>query len=155
VRAGEGPSPGGRGGLRRPSGQARRPRYPPPAVGRFGTTDPKIMTPATSMGVRHAQTDDRDEWARVRAALVPEPSAESHAEEIAAFLTGTLTGWLRGLQAVAVFVAVRPGGGLCGFLEASVRPLADGCSTYPVGYVEGWYVDPDVRQQGVGKTMLK
>jgi len=75
-------------------------------------------------------------------------------EEIAAFLSGDLTGWLAGLHAVAVFVAARPGGGLCGFLEASVRPLVDGCPTRPVGYVEGWYVDPDVRRQGVGRSLV-
>jgi aminoglycoside 6'-N-acetyltransferase I len=58
------------------------------------------------------------------------------------------------LQAAAAFVAVRPGGGLCGFVEASVRPMADGCTTHPVGYVEGWYVDPDVRQKGVGRALV-
>jgi aminoglycoside 6'-N-acetyltransferase I len=105
--------------------------------------------------VRHPQPEDCAEWTRMRAALWPESSAESHAYEIAAFLTGNLTGWLAGLHAVAVFVAVRPGGGLCGFLEASVRPVADGCTTHPVGYVEGWYVDPDVRRQGIGRALLR
>jgi aminoglycoside 6'-N-acetyltransferase I len=90
----------------------------------------------------------------MRAALWPESSAESHAGEITAFLTGDLTGWLAGLHAVAVFVAVRPAGGLCGFVEAAVRPLADGCTTHPVGYVEGWYVDPDVRHKGVGRRLV-
>jgi ribosomal protein S18 acetylase RimI-like enzyme len=104
--------------------------------------------------VRRPRADDQAEWARMRAALWPESSAESHAEEVTAFLTGNLTGWLAGLHAVAAFVAERPGGGLCGFLEASVRPLADGCTTHPVGYVEGWYVDPDVRRQGVGRALV-
>jgi L-amino acid N-acyltransferase YncA len=90
----------------------------------------------------------------MRAALWPECSAESHAEEIATFLTGNLTGWLAGLHAVAVFVAVRPAGGLCGFVEASIRPMVDGCATHPVGYVEGWYVDPDMRQKGVGRRLV-
>jgi aminoglycoside 6'-N-acetyltransferase I len=53
-----------------------------------------------------------------------------------------------------VFVAERPGGGLCGFVEASVRPIADGCSTHPVGYVEGWFVDGDLRRQGVGRALM-
>ena len=44
-----------------------------------------------------------------------------------------------------VFFAERPGGGLCGFLEASLRSRADGCDSTPVGYIEGWYVDEDVR----------
>jgi aminoglycoside 6'-N-acetyltransferase I len=105
--------------------------------------------------VRHPQAEDRAEWTRMRLALWPESSAASHAEEIAAFLTGNLTGWLAGLHAVAAFVADRPGGGLCGFLEASVRPMADGCTTHPVGYIEGWFVDPDLRQRGVGRTLVK
>jgi GNAT superfamily N-acetyltransferase len=100
--------------------------------------------------VRHPQAEDRDEWTRMRGALWP----DSPAEEVAAYLAGNLSGWLSGLHAVAAFVAVRPAGGLCGFLEASVRPIADGCTTQPVGYVEGWYVDPDVRRQGVGRMLL-
>lgn len=41
-----------------------------------------------------------------------------------------------------------------GFVEASLRLYADGCSTSPVGYVEGWYVDPKVRRRGVGRALL-
>jgi hypothetical protein len=105
--------------------------------------------------VRQPEATDREEWIRMRAALWPDSSAESHAQEIDAFLTGNLTGWHSGLKAVATFVAVRPSAGLCGFLEASVRPMADGCTTHPVGYVEGWYVDPDMRQQGIGKALVE
>jgi aminoglycoside 6'-N-acetyltransferase I len=105
--------------------------------------------------VRQPTAADLPEWSRMRSVLWPEPPAESHAEEIAAFLSGDLAGWLAGLKAVAVFVAARPAGGLCGFVEASVRPMADGCTTHPVGYVEGWYVDPDVRRQGVGSSLVE
>jgi len=55
----------------------------------------------------------------------------------------------------AVFVAVRPEGGLGGFLEASLRTYAEGCDSSPVGYIEGWYVDPDLRRQGVGRALLR
>jgi aminoglycoside 6'-N-acetyltransferase I len=51
-------------------------------------------------------------------------------------------------------VAVRPEGGLGGFVEASIHPHAIGCETNPVGYVEGWYVDPDLRGTGVGRELL-
>jgi aminoglycoside 6'-N-acetyltransferase I len=54
-----------------------------------------------------------------------------------------------------VFVAERPGGTLCGFLEASLRSRADGCDSTPVGYIEGWYVDDDVRRQGVGGGLVR
>lgn len=32
--------------------------------------------------------------------------------------------------------------------------MAEGCATHPVGYVEGWYVDPDVRRRGVGGMLV-
>jgi aminoglycoside 6'-N-acetyltransferase I len=53
-----------------------------------------------------------------------------------------------------VFLAERPDGGLCGFLEAAIHPWAVGCEQRPVGYIEGWYVDADVRQQGVGRALV-
>jgi aminoglycoside 6'-N-acetyltransferase I len=54
-----------------------------------------------------------------------------------------------------VFVAERPGGGLCGFVEAAIRPWAIGCEARAVGYVEGWYVDEDVRRRGVGRALVE
>ena len=54
----------------------------------------------------------------------------------------------------SVFIAMRPDGLACGFVEVGSRPYADGCDTSPVGYVEAWFVDPDVRQQGVGRALL-
>jgi len=50
-----------------------------------------------------------------------------------------------------VYLAERSDGGLCGFLEASFRSRADGCESTPVGYIEGWYVDWDMRRQSVGR----
>lgn len=99
--------------------------------------------------------EDQFEWSRMRAAFWPETSAEGHAGEIAALVSGQLSGWLASLNAVAVFVAARPGGGLCGFVEASARPLADGCTTHPVGYIEGWFVDADVRRRGVDRKLVE
>lgn len=57
--------------------------------------------------------------------------------------------------ATPVFVAERAAGCLGGFLEAGTRPYADGCDTSPVGYVEGWYVDPDLRRHGVGGLLVR
>ena len=39
-------------------------------------------------------------------------------------------------------------------MEVGTRPYADGCDTSPVGYLEAWYVDPDVRRQGVGRALV-
>jgi aminoglycoside 6'-N-acetyltransferase I len=58
------------------------------------------------------------------------------------------------LGEIAVWVAERPAGGLCGFLEASIRPYAEGSTAQPVGYIEGWYVDPDMRRRGVGRALV-
>ena len=52
------------------------------------------------------------------------------------------------------FVAVRDDGRLSGFVEVGARSHADDCVTTPVGYIEGWYVDPDVRGRGVGRALL-
>ena len=54
-----------------------------------------------------------------------------------------------------VLVAERPdGSGLGGFAEVGTRPYADGCDTTPVAYLEGWYVDADVRRQGIGAALV-
>lgn len=55
----------------------------------------------------------------------------------------------------ATIVAERPSGTLCGFVEIGERTHADGCETSPVAYVEGWYVDPDVRRQRIGARLIE
>jgi len=54
----------------------------------------------------------------------------------------------------AVFVVERPDGSVCGYVEVGARAYADGCATSPVGYIEAWYVDPDVRRSGYGRALL-
>lgn len=54
----------------------------------------------------------------------------------------------------AVFIAERPDGSACGFVEVGSRSYAEGCESSPVGYIEAWYVDPDVRRAGCGRALL-
>ncbi|HBE84066.1 MAG TPA: aminoglycoside 6'-acetyltransferase, partial [Blastocatellia bacterium] len=54
----------------------------------------------------------------------------------------------------AVFVADRGNGELVGFLEASIRPFVEDCETDHVGYLEGWFVDPSHRQNGIGSALV-
>jgi molybdopterin synthase catalytic subunit len=101
--------------------------------------------------IRPLSEKDRPEWRRMRLALWPKHDPREIDAEIAEFETG---GRVFG-QAARVFVAERrQGTGLCGFVEVTLRAYADGCASAPVGYLEGWYVDPDARRGGVGRALV-
>jgi molybdopterin synthase catalytic subunit len=104
------------------------------------------------MTIRPVLPADRDEWLRMRRALWQHHTLEELSAEIAPYFQKQ-TIW--GLPAT-VFVVERQGGKgtLGGFIEMSLRPYAAGCTSSPVGYVEGWYVDPDLRREGLGKKLL-
>jgi len=102
------------------------------------------------MEIRAVTRNDRDEWARMRAVLYPDPPVSE------------IDDWLDAMDAggthpvgVAVLVADRADGMLAGFVEIGSRSYAEGCETTPVAYLEGWYVDPDVRRSGLGRRLLQ
>jgi aminoglycoside 6'-N-acetyltransferase I len=95
--------------------------------------------------VRNFRREDRAEWLRMRRALWDDCPDEQQEREIDEILGSDVEG---------VFFADRPGGGLCGFVEVALRSRADGCDSTPVGYIEGWYVDEDVRRSGVGRKLV-
>lgn len=97
------------------------------------------------MLLRPVEYGDFDEWLRMRLSLWPEHSLGELREEMEAILSDRTN---------AVFVVVRPNGVLGGFIEASQRKYAEGCSSSPVGYIEGWYVDPDLRGQDIGRQLV-
>ncbi len=96
--------------------------------------------------VRRMQTGDREEWLRLRVALWPEGTPQEHAADMA---------WFAASDRGAAFAIARPDGRLGGFVEVYIRPFADGCRSRPVGYLEGWYVDPDLRRQGHGRELIR
>ena len=55
----------------------------------------------------------------------------------------------------ATFVIERDESRLGGFIEMGQRDYAEGCETSPVAYVEGWYVDEDLRRQGWGASLIR
>ncbi len=57
-------------------------------------------------------------------------------------------------EAVLVAVEAGPRPVLVGFAEVSRRAYAEGCETSPVGFLEGWYVVPERRRQGVGRSLV-
>lgn len=98
------------------------------------------------MDVREYRPADLAEWLRMRRALFPDIAEADEAADAAE--------WLARLDAIVLVVA-RPNGKLAGFAELGTRPYADGCDTSPVAYLEGWYVDPDVRRSGVGAALVR
>ena len=102
------------------------------------------------MEVRPVQPGDQEEWLRMRVALWPDATAGELADELARFIAGEAHPGLH-----AAFVCDRPGGGLCGLVEVSIRSQAPGCKTDRIGYLEAWYVDPDQREQGAGRALVE
>jgi len=84
----------------------------------------------------------------MRSALWPDCSRERHLLEMQQL---TVAG-----SSAVVLVAVREDGALCGFAEVAIcHDHVDGASSVPVGYLEGWYVDTDLRGQGIGRRLLE
>lgn len=98
------------------------------------------------MRIRPIEPEDFAAWRRMSEALLPDENPDEYEPEMRALLR-------RG--DAAVFVAERPDGSVCGFVEAGSRAYADGCRTSPVGYIEAWYVDPDARRAGYGRALLR
>ena len=99
-----------------------------------------------SINVRRARPQDHAEWLRMRRALWDDCPDDQQVREMEEIL---------GSDIEIVFVAEWADGGLCGFLEAATRSRANGCDSTPVGYIEGWYVDEDVRHRGVGRVLVE
>ena len=84
---------------------------------------------------------------RLRKRLWDSASEEDHRDEMVAIIE----------EPDSQFVAVADAGDgrLAGFLEASIRTYVEDCETDNVGYLEGWYVDEDFRQQGLGTELVR
>ncbi len=99
------------------------------------------------MRVRPLTDVDLEEWLRLRAALWPDVDRANLRAEQAEYLGAR--------SDRAAFVAERPDGRLCGLIELSLRNVVDSCASSPVGYIEGWFVDSDVRRQGIGRALVR
>ncbi|MCA8969871.1 MAG: GNAT family N-acetyltransferase [Planctomycetes bacterium] len=102
----------------------------------------------TAVSVREARSQDRDAWLALRSALWP-GAAEEHREEITRYFEAR-----EATRVGFVCVAEAEEGDLVGFAEVSIRSFAEGCTFPPVAYLEGWYVAPVWRKQGVGRALV-
>jgi aminoglycoside 6'-N-acetyltransferase I len=97
------------------------------------------------MRVRTYSDADWSEWLRMSVALFPDENVDGLARGMREFRTRS---------DAEVFIIEREDGSIAGFVETGSRPYADGCDSSPVGFVEAWYVDPDVRHIGYGRALL-
>ena len=96
--------------------------------------------------IRAFREDDLGEWYRLRSLLWDEIPENEHRDEMMNIIEHSDT------QFVAV--ADNGDGRLAGFLEASIRPFVEDCSTDHVGYLEGWFVDSAYRRRGIGRGLV-
>ena len=98
-----------------------------------------------SYDIRRATAADKPEWVRMRQMLWPEAPLDYLEYDMDEILTDPRQ---------EVFIASRADGKLVAFIEASLREYAEGCETSPVGYIEAWYVDENIRGQKLGREIM-
>ena len=96
--------------------------------------------------VRPIEERDLSEWFRLRRKLWDATADDDHQAEMLDILDHTDT--------QLVVVADAGDGKLAGFLEASIRPFVEDCDSDNVGYLEGWFVEPEYRRRGLGRELV-
>ena len=96
--------------------------------------------------VRPLRETDLDDWFRLRKMLWDATADDDHKEEMIDILDHH--------ESQLVLFADDGSGRLIGFLEASIRPFVEDCETDHVGYLEGWYVEPQFRKLGIGRELV-
>ncbi|HEL3785248.1 TPA: aminoglycoside 6'-N-acetyltransferase [Stenotrophomonas maltophilia] len=94
--------------------------------------------------IRQATPADVAAWAQLRLGLWPD--ADDPQEELAESLADAEG---------AVFLACLAGGEAVGFAEVRLRhDYVNGTESSPVGFLEGWYVQPPWQGHAVGRALL-
>ena len=96
------------------------------------------------MKVLPADENHVKEWLEMRLELWPEclrPDSESEIEQ-------TMSS-----EQTTAFIAF-DGNRVVGFAEVSVRSYVEGCTTQPVGYLEGIYIIPEYRKKGFARALI-
>nr|WP_149194865.1 aminoglycoside 6'-N-acetyltransferase [Luteimonas suaedae] len=97
--------------------------------------------------VRVAVRADATAWAPLRQALWPDEDPDRHGADIDDILSKP--------GRAAGFLAVGADGAALGFAEATIRvDYVNGTRSSPVGFLEGWYVVPAARRDGIGRALV-
>lgn len=97
--------------------------------------------------IRPLREGDVTEWFRLRKLLWEGSTDEEHKAEILDIYEHRET--------QLVLIAETGDGKLIGFLEASLRPFVEDCHSDNVGYLEGWFIEPEFRRQGIGGKLVR
>ena len=98
--------------------------------------------------IRSARSSELEDLLPLRHGLWPTTTLEEHRLDLESYFAG------HAREPLEILVAEEPEGRLVGFCELSVRAYAEDCHTDQVGYLEGWYVVPERRGQGVGRALV-
>jgi aminoglycoside 6'-N-acetyltransferase I len=105
---------------------------------------------ALSVRVRPADPSHLDAVTRLSAALWPDEPVAEHRAHAASILSGKPTGTMP-----LVILVAEVQGDVIGFIEVGLRSHADGCDErHPVGFIEGWYVEPRHQRRSVGRALM-
>jgi len=99
-----------------------------------------------SFAIRRATQADKSAWLRMRQGLWPDAPTE--------YLVFDMDDRLVDPN-YAVFIASNADGKLVALIEAGLRDYGEGCETSPVGYIESWYVDENLRGQKLGSALVR
>jgi aminoglycoside 6'-N-acetyltransferase I len=102
--------------------------------------------PENEFTIRPLDESDLPEWLRLRQMLWDGSSEDDQKDEMLDVIDD--------LESQFVAVADVGGGRLAGFLEASIRTHVEDCETDQVGYLEGWFVEDEYRQMGIGAGLV-
>jgi len=94
--------------------------------------------------IREMTEDDREVWLEMYAALFPNESKTGMNIEISRILSSTKRAGYCALKNDAIL----------GFAEYNIRDFANGCVSQPVPFLEGVWVRPEVRSQGIAKALI-
>ena len=97
------------------------------------------------MKIRHIVETDCADWVRLRNGLWPGSPSDHEAETRQYFEDAAMT---------PVVLVAESDGRVVGFLELDYRKYAPGCRSSPVPFIEGWYVEPALQRQGIGRALV-